>query len=183
MSDLTALALDAAHQVSVPELHGAVCGIAACGCELFPMQELVDLIGVDVLTDEAAVVGFVQAVIDDLFAEDMRFAPLLPDDETPLALRLEALAVWCAGFLAGLAAGVAARGMGDLEDLPDEGKEILEDFAAISDMDVESGDALAAQGGSAGQAESALVELQEFVKVGVLLMASFLTYGYDDQAG
>lgn len=176
MSDLTALALDAAHQVSVAELHGAVCGIAACGCEIFPMQELVDLMGVDLLTDEDAVARFVHATIEALFSEDMSFTPLLPEDDAPMVARLEALALWCAGFLAGLGAGVAARGMDDLDDLPEDGKEIIEDFAAISDMDVDSGS-------TTDQSETALIELQEFVKVGALLVTSLLAYGSDDQAG
>ena len=181
MSDLTALALNAAHQVSVQELHGAVCGIAACGAEVFPAEELAELLGLDLEADEEAVSRFVAAAIDDLFGEDMGFMPLLPEDEAPMEVRLEALRTWCAAFLAGLASGLVARGMDDLEQLPDEVQEIVEDFSAIAEMDAESGDALASEAGSRDQAEAALVEIQEFVKVGVLLIASLVTYGVDDQ--
>lgn len=180
MSDLTALALNAAHQVSVQELHGAVCGIAACGAQVFPVEELAELLGGDLDVDAEAVSRFVAAAIEDLFAEDMSFMPLLPEDEAPLASRLEALRVWCAAFLAGLACGLTARGTDDLDELPDEAQEIIEDFGAIAEMDAESGDALAAEAGSREQAEAALLELQEFVKVGVLLVASLVTYGTDD---
>jgi uncharacterized protein YgfB (UPF0149 family) len=176
LSDLTALALEAAHEVSVAELHGAICGVAACGGREFPLQELVDLIGVDLLTDEASVSRLVDASVDELFSEDLRFMPLLPDDDEPLAERLEALGQWCAGFLAGLGAGIAAAGIGELEDLSEDAREMLEDFAAIADIDAESGDAAVAE-----QAEADFIELQEFVKVGALLISSLVTYGADDQ--
>ena len=168
MSDLTALALDAAHQVSVAELHGAICGVAACGLEEFPLQELVDLIGVDLLTDEASVSRLVDASIDELFSEDLRFLPLLPDDGEPLAARLEALGQWCAAFLAA--------------DLSEDAQEILEDFAAIADIDPESGSE-SDLASLAEQAEADFVELQEFVKVGTLLVSSLVIYGADDQSG
>ncbi len=157
-----------------------MCGLAAWGTDLFPVQALVDLIGADVLTDEASVTRFIEAAIDDLFAEDMRFMPLLPEDDTPMALRLEALGLWCGGFLAGLGAGFGAGSAvaQDPQDLPEQAQEIVEDFAAIAEIDVESSGA-----GSREQAEAELAELQEFVKVGALLLASLLTYGTDDQAG
>jgi uncharacterized protein YgfB (UPF0149 family) len=125
----------------------------------------------------------VEATIDALFAEDMSFMPLLPEDEAPMDARLAGLRTWCGAFVAGLACGLTARGIDDLEELPDEVQEIIEDFGAIAEMDAESGDALAAEAGSREQAEAALVELQEFVKVGALLIASLVTYGADDQAG
>jgi uncharacterized protein YgfB (UPF0149 family) len=176
LSDLTALALDAAYEVSVAELHGTICGVAACGGEEFPLQEFVDLIGVDLLTDEASVSRLVNASIDELFSEDFRFMPLLPEDDEPLVQRLEALGQWCVGFLAGLGAGIAAGGMGELEDLSEDGREILEDFAAIANIDANSGDAAFAE-----QAEADFIELREFVKVGALLISSLVTYGADDQ--
>jgi uncharacterized protein YgfB (UPF0149 family) len=183
LSDLIALALNAAHQVSVQELHGAVCGIAACGAEVFPAEELEALLGVDLDSEDESVARFVEAAIDDLFAEDMRFMPLLPEDEASMEARLQALRIWCASFLSGLACGLSVRGVDDLDELPDEVREIIEDFAAIAEMDEASGDALAAEAGSREQAEAALVEVQEFIKVGVLLIASLVTYGADDQAG
>ena len=182
MSDLTALALDAAHQVSVAELHGAICGLAACGWEEFPLQELGDLVGVDLLTDEASVSRLVDASIEALFSEDLRFMPLLPDDDEPLAARLEALGQWCAAFLAGLGAGIAACDIGELADLSEDAQEILEDFAAIADIDPESGSE-SDQASLAEQAEADFAELQEFVKVGTLLISSLVIHGADDQSG
>lgn len=158
MTDLTALALNAAPQLPVAELHGAVCGLGVCHGEALPLLDLIDLVGEDALTDQQTVEAFVGASISDLRAEDLRFAPLLPADDTPLDGRLEALAQWCSGFLAGLAAGLARRGTGSLAECPDEVREIIRDLAAIAQVE--------AGGAADDTAEADLAELEEFVKVG-----------------
>ena len=104
----------------------------------------------------------------------MTFAPLLPEDDAPLAVRTEALGQWCGSFLAGLAAGLARRGAGSLEDAPEEVREIVADFAAIAQIDPESAEL------SADALEGDLVELEEFVKVGVLLVMSAFEHESDD---
>lgn len=197
MSDLTALALNAAHQLPVPELHGAVCGLAVCHGAALPLQDLMELVGVEALTDQEAVESFVTASIEDLQAEDMSFAPLLPADEVPLADRLEALGQWCGSFLAGLAAGLARQGIGSLDDCPEEVREIVRDFAAISQVDAGARGAENHRGGGTDEdadagdtagspaelaAEADYVELEEFVKVGALLIMSTFGHDADDPA-
>ena len=178
MSDLTALALNAAHQLPVAELHGAVCGLGVCHPGEPPVADLVDLVGAESLTRQDAVTAFVAACLDDLGAEDMGFMPLLPDDDSALEERLDALGQWCGAFLAGLAAGLARRGIVSLEDCPEEVREIVRDFAAIARVGVDE-----AAGAGGESAEADLVELQEFVKVGVLLLSSLLADEPDDPAG
>lgn len=181
MADLTALALAAANELSVAELHGAVCALAACEGDAAPgsptlLGDLVALLGVDALTDQAALQTFVDATVDDLQQEDMSFAPLLPGDDAPLPERLEALGDWCGSFLAGLAAGLARRGAGSLDDCPDQVREIVRDFAAIAQVDPQTAEA----GGDAAEAD--FVEIEEFVKVGTLLISSSLEHETDDSA-
>jgi uncharacterized protein len=180
VSDLTALALNAAGGLPVAELHGTVCGIAAGagiadggGVAAVPMQDLLVLLGDD-LVDESSVGRFVAATLDNLDAEDLSFFPLLPDDDDGLAGRLEALGEWCGGFLAGFAAGLARSGFGSLEETPEEVREIVRDLAAIAQVDAAS---------AADSAEGDLAELEEFVKVGVLLIRSTLADASDDSAG
>lgn len=181
MSDLTALALNAAHQLPVAELHGVVCGLAVCHGEAVPIGDLVELVGVDALTDQAAVEAFVAECWQDLKASDMSFAPLLPPDDAELSVRLEALGQWCSSFLAGLAAGMARQGTGSLDEMPDEVREIIRDFAAIAQVDAEAPERAAGARGTAGDAaEADLVELEEFVKVGVLLVMSVFGHEADD---
>lgn len=177
MSDLTALALNAAHQLPVAELHGAVCGLGVCHGADTPTVDVVALIGEEALTHQGAVEDFVSAAVDELQAEDMSFAPLLPGDDVPLPDRLEALGQWCASFLAGFAAGLARRGATSLEDCPEEVREIVRDFSAIAQVDAD----LAGRGTEA--AETDFVELEEFVKVGALLIMSTLNHEADDPAG
>jgi len=174
VSDLTALALNAAHQLPVAELHGAVCGLAACHGEATPVTDLVALLGVEALTDQASVESFLAASIEELEAEDMSFAPLLPGDDAALPDRLEALGQWCGSFLAGFAAGLARRGVGSLDDCPEEVREIVRDFSAIAQVDADDSVERAAETRAADAAESDVVELEEFVKVGTLLIMSSL---------
>ncbi|MFU8814221.1 MAG: UPF0149 family protein [Pseudomonadales bacterium] len=176
--DLSALALSAAHQLAPAELHGVVCGLAVCYGDDLPLQELVELVGVDALTDQRSVARFVAASLQNLEAPDMRFALLLPDDDENIASRLEALGQWCGSFLAGLAAGLARRGAHGVEDYPEEVREIVEDFTAIAQIDTD--DLPADVGKGRNQAEADLLELEEFAKVGVLLIMSVLRNEADD---
>ncbi len=95
-----------------------------------------------------------QQLEDDEFA----FEPLLPADERPLSERGDALVEWCRGFLGGigLAGATATR------SLSDNASEILRDLGTIAasrfDYDGSEGD------------EAALIEVLEFVRVGVLLL-------------
>lgn len=182
MSELTALALNAAHEIPVAELHGAVCGLAVCHGEAMPVDDLVELVGVEALTDQAAVEQFVHASLADLEAADMSFEPLLPDDEVELADRLEALGQWCASFLAGLAAGLARAGVTSLEQAPEEVREIVADFSAISHIDPEA-PPVDGRDRPEDDAEADYAELAEFVKVGALLIQSTFAHDPDDPPG
>lgn len=160
MADLTALALNAAATLSPWELHGVVCGLAVGPDEHFPMQDLVELVGAEALTDLSSVEAFVSATLGALLAEDLSFQPLLPEDDASLALRIEAVAEFSAGFLAGFGALVARLGW---QSLPEEAQEVIDDLTAVTELDAEQGQDLEA-------AEGDLLQVQEFVKVGVLLL-------------
>jgi uncharacterized protein YgfB (UPF0149 family) len=142
--------------------------LAACHGEAVPLQDVMELLGAEALTDGESVETFVAASVADLQAEDLSFAPLLPGEEAALSARLDALGEWCGSFLAGFAAGVARRGVGSLDDCPEEVREVVRDFAAIAQVDVASAAA------SDDDAEEELMELEEFVKVGALLIMSSL---------
>jgi uncharacterized protein YgfB (UPF0149 family) len=184
MADLTALALNSVHTLSVAEIHGVVCGLAIWQVESFDLRELVELVGADELTEEFSVEAFVNASVEALTAEDISFTPLLPDEsdaEGAIELRLEALAEWCAGFLAGFGAAGTVRGLNSLDELPEEVQELMGDLSAITEIDVEgyadSGDTDMEDG------ESDLVQIEEFVKVGVLLILSLITQPSEQHPG
>lgn len=159
-----------AQGLSTAELHGATIGIGMIGAEHFELEDLVELLGVDALSDGARVARFVNEALAALYADDLSFALLLPDEDAPQGERLESLAGWCQSFLAGLAAGLSRRGISSLTEVPDEVREIVADFAAIAQLDTEDDTA----------DEGDFVQLEEFVKVGVLLILSLVSDAGND---
>jgi uncharacterized protein YgfB (UPF0149 family) len=94
-----------------------------------------------------------------LEADELEFQPLLPSDEAALAERVEALGAWLQGFLYGVgAAGPFKRGA-----VPATVTEVLADFAEVSRAGAVGSDDTEVE-------ESALVDLVEFLRAGVLLV-------------
>ena len=87
------------------------------------------------------------------------FSLLLPDDTVPLAQRVESLALWCQGFLAGLGLG----GLQDQSKLPGDSHEVMRDFVEISRLG--HGD-----DGVTNEDEAAFAEIVEYVRMAVLLV-------------
>lgn len=185
-NNLAGLALQAVRSLTVAELHGAACGLAVHGPEGLGVDDLIALLGTDALQDAGSVENFVQATQDELYADDMSFTPLLmaqePSDFDAAACEMKATALsdWCSAFLAGLAAGFAMLGddstlepnqgvpaIGDLAArLPDDGQEIVQDMLAIAQLDTAIS--------TSDEADSALIELEEYLKVGTLLILTLL---------
>lgn len=89
---------------------------------------------------------------------ELRFEPLLPETDATLDTRADALVEWCRGFLGGLGlAGVSKR-----QGLSADAAEILNDLGTIAGSRFEYADA--------EEDESALAEVIEFIRVGVLLL-------------
>ena len=174
--DLTSLALNAiagaSNTLCPSELHGSVIGIAACDVEAFSLQKLVDLLGVEALRGEEDVELFVRESLNGFLDVDMAFTPLLPDDDESLEGRLEALGEWTSGFLAGLVEGLHPQ-VQSMDVLPEEVQEIIRDFAAIADVGLDIQD---------NEAEKDYMQLEEFVKVGALLIMSMLNDAADDSS-
>ncbi|MCA1790393.1 MAG: UPF0149 family protein [Thioalkalivibrio sp.] len=93
---------------------------------------------------------------------DLGFELLLPDDSEELELRTRTLGQWVDGFLGGL--GQTPR-LGGLKPSP-EAAEILRDFAEIARIEAEPE--------ANEDNEQALAELNEYVRVGVMLLADEL---------
>lgn len=185
-NNLAGLALEAVRSLTVAELHGAACGLAVHGPDGLGVDDLIALLGTEALQDAGSVENFVQATQDELYSDDMSFAPLLmaqePSDFDAAACEMKATALsdWCSAFLAGLAAGFAmlsedsalepgqgVPAIGDLAAmLPDDGQEIVQDMLAIAQLDTAIS--------TSDEADSALIELEEYLKVGTLLILTLL---------
>ena len=150
------------HNVSPAELHGLLLGRSAAGAgfdhdgwladakELFQSEnEISDNV-------RNALIGLQEMVKGELTGDDMTVVLLLPTDDAPLTERAIALGEWCQGFLAGF--GLNYRD----NALSLEGKEVLNDLAAISQVQ----DALE----ESEDGESDYMEVMEYLRVAPLLL-------------
>ncbi len=146
------------------ESHGTLCGALCSGADA-------DGAWIDHILDEASGPAEVQdacrrmlrTLCDEtrglLRSGTLEFTPLLPDDETGLADRTDALSEWCQGFLYGM--GLAgARFKPD--ELSEETGEVLKDIGQISQAGFEGEDS--------EEDETAYTEIVEYVRVGVQLL-------------
>ena len=145
--------------ISASELHGALCGWLAGGGASTPAWLAPVLVDDTLATPGAGSpldrlrTGSAYQLADRSFS----FELLLPGSDAPLAERSGALFDWCRGFLG--AFGLAAGGQPPLSD---EGTEALGDLAKLAGAHPEDdGD---------DEDEDALVEIEEFVRVAVLLL-------------
>ncbi len=140
------------------ELHGALCGWLAGGGEnssAWPARVLVD----DALASaqDGPLEQMRQASAEQLEDRSFGFDLLLPESEGAPTLRAEALFDWCRGFLGGF--GLAS---GAHPPLSEEAHEALLDLARLAQAAPEVSDE--------DEDEDALAEIEEFVRVAVLLL-------------
>src|SRR5690606_5397314 len=91
-----------------------------------------------------------QHTLAELTRSDMGFQLLVPEDDTDLDERVDALGQWCQGFLAGL-------GLSGIETASDELADTLNDLSAI---------ALVGSDGAAGEdSENDLFAIAEYVRM------------------
>ena len=150
------------------DLHGSLTGYLCAGGRADARGWLAAL---ELQPDDAAAAAKADtAVLQQLFGEcaawlsdpDLRFEPLLPAAETPVDVRADALVEWCRGFLG----GVGLAGANATHGLSPDCAEILRDFSTIAGSRFEYADS--------EEDESALAEVIEFIRVGVLLLHSEL---------
>lgn len=147
------------------EVHGLLCGML---CASGRLEEGVWISQIFTDTDSgnvslqhgrAAVQSLAawthEAMNDPVLGMDL----LLPTDGQPLFERTAALSEWCQGFLLGLAAG----GIQQDTQLPEDVAELIRDITEISRADFEIDDA-------DDEDEQAFYEVVEYVRMGVLLI-------------
>ena len=160
---LNAALVLAAVEADAAEAHGIVCGVV---CQQLHHQKQPDVLhlltaGNDVVP---AMLNALRLPLDQMQEEvrtslmtgDSEFALLLPDDDEAVAVKTEALAHWCQGFLLGL---LHDDGI-ELNKLPENSRELVTDIQTISlaEADDDSAD------------EWSLNEIIEYVRVGTQLI-------------
>lgn len=145
--------------VDAAELHGGLCGWLAGGAALapdWPAQVMADP-ALPPVSGGGVLEQLGEASAGQLEDREFGFELLLPGGEAPLLERSGALFDWCRGFLGGF--GLAAGGEPPLSA---EGREALADLARLA--------AATPQDDGDQDDEDALAEIEEFVRVAVLLL-------------
>lgn len=155
---------------SPAELHGLLCGRLSGGARLDDRQWLALVAKyMDLATEMPAdtcdtVVRMYHTTLAQLNDDSFGLQLQLPDDDTELPLRADALGQWCQGFLNGF----GSSGIEGDSNLPAEVADALRDLAAISQIDVEDND-------NADESEANFEQVAEYVRMAVLNI--FLEYG------
>jgi uncharacterized protein YgfB (UPF0149 family) len=154
--------------VALAELHGGVCGaLCARGApaarrwvkDCLDDEELAAL-PADVVDELEQLIGASEKALAD---PDLTFEPLLPGDDAPLEEQVQALALWCQGFLNGVGSTAPSAGRQSTEG--ESLTEILRDFAEISRAGLSDEEAA-----GQGQPDFALAEIHEYVRVSVAVV-------------
>jgi uncharacterized protein YgfB (UPF0149 family) len=163
---LRELLLEAGELPALPEVHGGVCGALCAGGPAAAQRWLDGLFADHRASSRAEVRDSLHEVVHAtwrmLGGGELAFELLLPDEDEPLEQQVQALALWCHGFLAGLgtnAPELASRGARRAEG-DSEVAEILADFAEISRAGIGEDDAA-----DRDQAGFALAEIKEYARV------------------
>lgn len=144
------------------ECHGFVCGQICVTGNADPglWMEFLDVQGNDedlirICYEEMSQLA--AETLEQMNSAEFGLQLLLPDDETSMALRVEALVNWCHGFLNGFGVSEGLNQSGVSEDC----NEVLEDLTEICRLGVEEEDA---------SDEQSLMELVEYARMGAILI-------------
>jgi len=156
------------------ESHGALCGMLCAQGATEASQWMLYVLGEHEETSKALqqtgkkLLQIHQLSVEQMNDTEADFELMLPDDDEPLEMRVEALGTWCQGFVYGMAVG----GIKEDTELPEDSKELIKDILEISragyvaDNEAE----LSADEGVSEEDEVAFMEVSEYVRMGVLLI-------------
>lgn len=152
---------------SPAELHGQLCGYLASGVGL-PLEdwltmvaEFCDIEGWKEDASREAIVEMYQSTQSLLQNGEYALVPCISDDDAPLSERGVTLSQWAHGFLAGY--GLSGR----KDNLSDDTKQVLQDFANISSMQADMADLE-----DNNDNETDLTELVEYVRLSAMMLYS-----------
>jgi uncharacterized protein YgfB (UPF0149 family) len=152
--------------ITPSELHGLLAGQLSSGARMVPdiwlstVAELLELDGLTQETSKVGMIGLYQQTLGQMESFSLELSMLLPDDDATLAQRVESLGRWCQGFMTGF----GYQGKQTDKSLSDEAKDVLRDLSEISQVanEVDDGE----------DSESDLMQLEEYVRMAVLMLFS-----------
>ena len=175
ISQLEGLLFDVDAMLGATESHGTLCGMLCAQGATEAAQWMLQVLGEHEETSSALqqagklLIQVHQLSVEQMNDSNVDFDLMLPDDDEPLESRVEALGVWCQGFVFGLAVG----GVKEDTDLPEDSKELIKDILEISRAGYIADDeaelnAMAEDDGE--EDEVAFMEVTEYVRMGTLLI-------------
>ncbi len=155
--------------VNASDLHGSLCGYLCAG-GLTDAQRWMNALALEIEALDCPKAS--QLVLEQLYtvccaqldAIDFSFEPLLPEPALAVEERASALVEWCRGFLGGFGLAGTVLQSGELSA---DANDILRDFGTIAASGFEYADA--------EEDETALTEVVEFIRVGVMLLHAELS--------
>jgi len=152
------------------EAHGALCGMLCAQGATDAAKWLLHVLGEHEESNKALqkagemLMQIYRSTLEQMNDSNVEYELLLPDDDESLDDRVEALGIWCQGFVYGLAAGGIKEGA----DLPEDSQEIIKDILEISRAGYAIDDE--AEIAITEDDEEAFMEVSEYVRMGVLLV-------------
>jgi len=187
--------------LAASEAHGVLCGLLCTGhrgrtsdqVKGSWFRELLEGAGLSAADVAAHAEGFklldglYESTVDGLNSAELEFRLLLPAETISVDLRFGGLSSWCSGFCLGfgLNSGNRPKPTADVQQsdtdasLPPDTRELLEDFGNIAagssahdhQVDVSLDHSADTDDASGEEDEQALAELEEYVRVGTLLIS------------
>ena len=146
---------------SPAELHGLLCGKLCGGAALTEDQwidaawELLDIASQPDTETQQHILSLYKATREQLESGEYNLTPFLPDDDTDLESRTQALSQWCHGFLSGF----GSAGIDPNTEFSSDQADSLRDMAAIVQVTVDEEER------DQEQQEVDFLELVEYVRV------------------
>ncbi|MEO1898817.1 MAG: UPF0149 family protein [Methylococcales bacterium] len=152
--------------LTAAEAHGLATGLLCVDNKMAGTVWLAELFEQEVvlLDDDKTVLVALFEQTRKLLAEEenmFRFDLFLPGDDEPLQYQLEAICSWCEGFLF----GVGYRG--SLLEWPSETAEIMQDIIEFTKLDTVVDEGEDMDEDEKNEYETALVEIQEYIRAAV----------------
>ncbi|MBN4063747.1 UPF0149 family protein [Cardiobacterium sp. AH-315-I02] len=174
ISQLEGLLFDVDAALGATESHGALCGMLCAQGATEAAQWMLHVLGEHEESSKTLqqagkkLLQIHQIAVEQMNDSDAEFELMLPDDDEPLEARVEALGIWCQGFVFGLAIG----GIKENTELPEDSKELIKDIVEISRAGyvVDEEAEMAVMEENDEEDEVAYMEVSEYVRMGILLI-------------
>ncbi len=154
------------------EAHGLATGMLCIESKVDSAYWLAELFPEDITLldeDKTTLVSLFEQTRSLLNGEDdsYRYDLFLPGDDEPLTIQLRAICAWCEGFLFGIGHSKSES------TWPGETDEIIKDIVEFTKLDSEVDEDLDEE--EMNEYESAMIEIQEYLRVAVMMIRDQFT--------